>query len=184
MHWRRLIRYVVLAVSPLFIALAGNLIYNQIRFGNPLDVGLAYHNVSDFFRSDFQTYGVFNTHYIPNNLYYQFVFYPFPIRQESGMGGSLFLLSPVFFGAIIAFWRPRNKVYVLALLASIVLTYIPIVLCMGTGYWQFGPRYTLDFTVPLLVLTAMGIQKWKTPFLVALTVLSFIQYFVGVISVI
>lgn len=31
---------------------------------------------------------------------------------------------------------------------------------MGTGWVTFGPRYTLDFFIPMLLLTAMGVPRW------------------------
>lgn len=180
----RVLRGLAWAALPLITAGLIYLFYNQIRFGNPFDVGVAYHNMDDFFRADFQRYGYFNLHYIPINLYYQFIFYPLPLRLESAMGGSLFLLSPLFFSAFAAFWKPSNKRYVWALLASILVTYIPIVLLMGTGWIQLGPRYTLDFTVPLLLLTALGIEKWKTTIPIILMILSIIQYFMVVLIVV
>jgi len=178
-NWHRVLRSLACAALPLVTAGFLYLFYNYFRFGNPFDVGVAYHNMADFFRADFQRYGLFNLHYAPINLYYHFIFYPLPIRPDSVMGGSLFLLSPLFFGAFAAFWKPSNKQYVWALLASILVTYIPIVLLMGTGWIQFGPRYTLDFTVPLLLLTALGIEKWKTSIPFILMILSIIQYFIG-----
>ncbi|MCJ7518650.1 MAG: hypothetical protein MUO42_03150, partial [Anaerolineaceae bacterium] len=180
--WNRggVIRNLAWAALPLVAALLFYLFYNQLRFGSPMDVGLAYHIGSDFFRSDLERYGFFNLRYIPNNLYYQYIFYPFPLRQESILGGSLFLLSPLFFGVFAAFWKPRKKIYVWALLVSILITNIPIILCIGTGWTQFGPRYTLDFTVPLLLLTALGIEKWKPIIPFVLAIISFIQYFIGV----
>jgi hypothetical protein len=176
-NWRLVIRNLAWAAVPLVAALAFYLSYNQVRFGNPIDTGLDYHNMADFFRSNYERYGYFNLHYIPINLYYQYIFYPLPIRKESLMGGSLFLLSPLFFGVFIAFRKPRNKLFVLALLFSILITNIPIILCMGTGYIQIGPRYTLDFTVPLLLLTALGIEKWKPIIPFTLAIASFLQYF-------
>ena len=180
--WRQVIRNLAWAALPLFVALAFYLTYNQVRFGNPFDVGIAYHNGEEFFRPDYERYGFFNLHYISRNLYYQYFFYPFPIRKESLMGGSLFLLSPLFFAAFSAFRKPRNKMFVWALLVSILITNIPIMLCMGTGWMQFGPRYTLDFTVPLLLLTALGIEKWKPIIPFALAIASFLQYFYGFLS--
>jgi hypothetical protein len=145
-----------------------------------MDVGLSYIPYSGAYLKFFQRYGFFNVHYVPINLYYHFIFYPFPLRLESTQGGSLFLLSPLFFGLFAAFWKPREKIYVWALLASILLTYFPIVLIMGTGFAQFGPRYTLDFTVPMLLLTGLGIEKWKPIILLVLAFISIIQYFIGV----
>jgi hypothetical protein len=179
-NWGRVIRNLALAAIPLVAALSFYLFYNQVRFGNPMELGGAYQIISDFYRAEFQQYGGLNLHFIPNNLYYQYIFYPFPLRQESIYGGSLFLLSPLFFGVFAAFWKPRNKIFVWALLVSILLINIPILPNLGTGYRQFGPRYTLDFTVPLLLLTALGIEKWKPIIPFVLAIISFIQYFIGV----
>jgi hypothetical protein len=176
----RVIRNLAWAALPLSVALLFYLFYNQARFGHPMNVGLAYIPYSGVYLTAFQRYGFFNIHYVPINLYYHFIFYPFPLRPESTQGGSLFLLSSLFFGLFAAFWKPRKKIYVWALLASILLTYFPIVLIMGTGFAQFGPRYTLDFTVPMLLLTGLGIEKWKPIVPLVLAIISTIQYFIGV----
>jgi len=177
---RSLLHNLALGLLPLCLALAFYLFYNQVRFGNPLDIGVDYQNMADFFRADFEQYGLFNVHYIPINFYYQYIFYPFPLRSESLMGGSLFLLSPLFFSVFYSLWKPRSKFYVTALLASILITNIPIFLLIGTGWTQFGPRYTLDFTVPLLLLAAMGIEKWKVIISFIFAIISVFHYFVGV----
>ena len=46
---------------------------------------------------------------------------------------------------------------------------------------QIGPRYTLDFTVPLLLLTAMGVSRWPVWALAVTTGLSILQYVAGLI---
>ena len=135
--------------------------------------------MADFFRADYEKYGYFNLHYVLINLYYQYIFYPLPFRQESAMGGSLFLMSPLFFAAMTALWKPREKMLVWALLGSIFVTNIPILLCMGTGFVQYGPRYTLDFTVPLLLLTALGMQRWHPAISALLATISAATYIVG-----
>ena len=176
----RVIRKLLWAALPLAAAVLFYLFYNQERFGNPMDVGLAYIPYSGVYLTAFQRYGFFNLHYVPINFYYHYIFYPFPLRLESLQGGSLFLLSPLFFGVFAAFWKPREKIFVWALLVSILVTDIPILLCMGTGFAQFGPRYTLDFTVPLLLLTALGIEKWKPIIPLILAIVSIMHYFIGV----
>jgi hypothetical protein len=62
---------------------------------------------------------------------------------------------------------------------SVVATSIPILLLMGTGWKQFGPRYTLDFTIPLLLLTASGVQKASKLLLGCLIGISIAQYILG-----
>jgi hypothetical protein len=96
------------------------------------------------------------------------------------MGSSLFLLSPVFFYAFRGLWRGFREPAILALLASVLITSIPILLLMGTGWIQYGPRYTLDFTVPLLLLTASGLQGTSRRLLLWLVVVSILQYIPGV----
>ena len=81
----------------------------------------------------------------------------------------------VFWGAIVG--RPRWSVAALA--GSMLLVAIPILLLMGTGWLQFGPRYTLDFTVPLLLLTAIGIRRVPLPLMVLLTAIAVLQYAAG-----
>jgi hypothetical protein len=175
-----LIRNAVLGLIPISFALVFYLSYNQVRFGNPLDTGVHYHLMHEFFRADYEQYGLFSIQYVPTNFYYQFVFYPLPIRSESLMGGSIFLLSPLFFGVFSSFRKPRSKIYTAALVASVIVTSVPILMLMGTGWIQFGPRYTLDFTVPLLLLTALGIEKWKLGLSFVLTIISVIHYTIGV----
>jgi hypothetical protein len=50
---------------------------------------------------------------------------------------------------------------------------------MGTGWRQFGPRYTLDFTVPLLLLTAQGIRRWPLWVLGLHTLITVLHYLIG-----
>lgn len=166
------------AVAPVAVTLALLGWYDYARFGNPLDVGLAYHNMGESFRSDFARYGVFSLHYLPTNFYYQFLAYRLfaPDRWE---GSGLFWLTPVFLGAFPALWRGRRDPLVWMLLLSCFLIYIPIGLLMGTGYFTFGPRYLLDLMVPLLVLVARGIRRWPLPVLTVLTALSIGTYALG-----
>ena len=182
-HWsngiRRLVGSLVLAASPIILGVVAIGVYDLVRFGSVLDNGIKYHLMDKAFISDFHQYGYFNLHYVPINVFYQYVFYPFPIRSTTSMGGSLFLLSPVFFGAFWAVIKGRPRWSVAALSGSIFLTATPILLLMGTGWKQFGPRYTLDFTVPLLLLTAIGIRKWPNWLLGACTFAAIAQYTVG-----
>ncbi len=182
-HWKLGARRIPIMVGagalPMLAAVFGVGAYNYARFGNPFDLGLAYHQVNPFFASDFARYGAFNIYYLPTNLYYQFLFYPLPWRSESLMGGGLFLMSPVFLGL---FWGVRrNDRSSWVLLATCLLAYIPIGLLMGTGWKQFGPRYLLDIAVPLLLLTAKGVSRWPLWLLYLLTLVSIATYLVGVL---
>ena len=177
--WRRLATCITAGIIPVVAGILLFGLYNKLRFGSVFDNGLAYHHMSSLFLQDYQRYGAFNIHYLPTNFFYQYIAYPLPLRSTSPMGGSLFLLSPVFFAAFWALLRGRPRWSVAVLFLTILLTATPILLLMGTGYKQFGPRYTLDFTVPLLLLTAIGIRLWSTKIVAILTALSVVQYVIG-----
>lgn len=179
LRWKKLILFVIIASVPVLCTVGFLGWYNWSRFGNPLEVGLPYHNMAHFFENDYQRYGAFNIHYLPVNFFFQYLFYPFPFRTETALGGSLFLLSPLFFAALWALWANRRAPDTWVLLASILAVDIPILLLMGTGWVQFGPRYSLDFTIPLLLLTAMGMRKWRNKFSALLVLVSIAHYVAG-----
>jgi hypothetical protein len=156
-------------------------LYNWLRFGNPVDNGIAYHQMAEMFAADYQQYGYFSLHYIPQNVFYQYLAYPLPYSARTLLGGGLFWLSPLFIAAFAGLWRgqPRWSARALALTIGLVAT--PILLLMGTGWEQYGPRYTLDFTFPLLLLTAMGMQRWPPRVVRLLVLLSILQYAIGLI---
>jgi len=177
----KLYLYSLLALLPSLILGVIFLSYNHARFGNPFELGITYHHMAPLFASDYQKYGTFNIHYVPINFYYQYIYYPLPFTSETLMGGSLFLLSPVFIFAFRGLFLARKTANVWMLTASTLVTSIPILLLMGTGWVQYGPRYTLDFTVPLLLLTALGVQAIPKKLLSGLIGLSIAQYIPGIL---
>jgi hypothetical protein len=106
LRWRA--SAVAIGLAPVAIAVALLGWYNAARFGSPLEMGLAWHNMSEWFRADYERYGTFNLHYLPINLYYQFVAFPLKTYQQ-GTGAGLFWLTPIFGGAIWAIWRERRN---------------------------------------------------------------------------
>ena len=153
--------------------------YNYVRFESPFELGIRYHRMHPFFVEDYQKYGAFNIHYLPINFFYQYIRYPFPVTGETSMGGSLFLLSPVFFYVFPGIISRYRSMDTWMLFVSILAASVPILLLMGTGWIQFGPRYTLDFSVPLLLLTARGAQFASRKFLVLLVAISIVHYVIG-----
>jgi hypothetical protein len=165
-------------MAPIAVALTLLALYNFARFGSVTEMGLDLHQMAGAFAPEYKLFGAFHPHYLPLNFYYQYLFYPFPLSEESAMGGSLFLLTPLLLGALIAF-RNRLDLSKLMLAFSILLTATPILLLMGTGWVQFGPRYTLDFTVPLLILTSLGIEHWPRWIVGLLVIVSIAHYALG-----
>jgi hypothetical protein len=177
--WQRLLRNTVLGLLPIVFAVGLLGVYNWLRFGSMLNNGLDYHRMAAIFVDDYREYGAFNVHYLPTNLYYQYIAYPLPPNSMTFHGGSLFLLTPVFFAMAVGVVKMRPRWSMWALLSSILLVATPILLLMGTGWVQFGPRYTLDFTVPLLLLTAVGVRRWRIEVVALLTLVSIVHYLIG-----
>jgi hypothetical protein len=155
--------------------------YNAARFGSPLDMGIAWHNFNGIFQADYERYGYFSLHYLPTNLYYEFLAYTVA-TEDQWKGGGLFWMTPVLLGAPYAIWRGRRDPLVRALVATCLLVYVPIGLLMGTGYVTFGPRYLLDLMPPLLVLTALGIRRWRLDLLQVLLIISCATYLFGSVA--
>lgn len=176
----KLYLYVGAGLLPVLILGSLYLSYNYARFGAPLEVGIRYHNMESAFVLDYQKYGAFNLHYVPINFYYQYIHYPFPFDNDSFKGSSLFLLSPVFFYAFVALFRRYRDPNIWLWFVSIIVSSIPILLLMGTGWVQYGPRYTLDFVVPLLLLTASGLHEASRKIFMLLILLSILHYIPGI----
>ena len=177
--WWPLLGRGALLAAPVLAAVGLFLLFNLVRFGDPLETGISHQRMDAFFRPDFERWGVFNLHYLPTNIFYQYVYYPFPLSPRSLMGGSLFLLTPVFAAAFWAFRRPPMRWSPWVLAACVALVATPIMLLMGTGWAQWGPRYTLDFTVPLLLLVAGGLGRWPIWVTRAALAVSVAHYVVG-----
>jgi hypothetical protein len=178
---KRMFRNLGLLAGPVALGCALLGAYNWLRFGSVLDNGLNYHLMAKDFADNFNRYGIFSFYYVPTNFFYQYIAYPFPLHSKTFQGGSLLLLSPVFLAAFwgIAKGQPRWSIWMLVV--SIITVQIPILMLMGTGWVQFGPRYTLDFLLPLLLLTAIGIRCWPTSVLVILTIVSVLHFLVGTV---
>jgi hypothetical protein len=176
---KKAVAYLLVAALPMLVGVCLNLLYNYLRFGSIFEYGLSFQNFGAFFEPDFQKYGHFNIHYLTTNFYYNFIYYPFPTSETTLMGGSLFLLSPLFFAAFWAFSTSNTRKSVLVLWMTVIVVTIPILLNIGSGWKTFGPRYTLDFTVPLLMLTAMGARSWPKWLVFLLTLVSIAHYILG-----
>lgn len=176
LHYRIILALCGLAPLALTLGLLGW--YNVARFGHPLEMGLAWHNLSDeYYGGDFARYGVFNLHYLPINLYHHFVAFPY-VKYKEGIGSGLFWMTPILLGGPSTLWRRRRDPLIWSLALSCLLVYIPIGLIMGTGY-VFGSRYLLDLLVPLVVLTAIGIRQWRLDLLQLLMIASWVTFATG-----
>jgi hypothetical protein len=182
-----------------------NLEYNYLRFGNPFDNGANYHLMSDIFKEKFEKWGYLSTHYIPRNIYYEVFKMPeltstFPFIKMDFDGFGLLWVSPLFlllFPSLYLFLRKfKSQKSISALIANgnlivgaAILTIIPIAFTiftvMGTGEYQFGARYTLDFHVFLCFLLLPVIEQFyrKSWFRVTCLVLISVSCYLNAIGI-
>jgi hypothetical protein len=126
-------------------------LYNQLRFGTPLESGYALATLPDWLARQ-RSIGLFSIAHIPMNLDYFLFHLPRsiptpPFFKPDGLGMSVFLTSPGLLFALRADWR-RPRDWWLAGAAIAVL--IPTLLYYGGGWLQYGYRYFLD-SVPFVM---------------------------------
>jgi 4-amino-4-deoxy-L-arabinose transferase-like glycosyltransferase len=139
------------------------LIYNYLRFGNPLDTGYAHIIFITVLKERVDQYGVFSPRYFLFNLY-SFLFKGFNIEfQGPGLlnikdmdlwGTSLLSASPFVIASLKAEWPKTLKVFSWITIGCILLGTL---FYHNNGFHQVNTmRFSLDFLPLLFVLTALG----------------------------
>jgi len=153
-----LLRWILSSSIPIACAAGSLLVYNGLRFGNPLDFGYLTASVDPKVSANLQTYGQFSLAYAWRNI--KVMLFSFPIWNTirnritpSGEGLSIWLTTPAF---LFIFKALRKSPILIGAWISLGLLLIPLITYFNTGWYQFGYRFSLDFIVPLLVLLAFG----------------------------
>jgi hypothetical protein len=162
-----------------FLALSGlNLAYNRARFHDLFENGLRYHNMAAHFRPAYEKHGFFSLHHYPYNLYTE-VFRPMELQGQwrpivfDPEGFGFLWASPVFLllvpagiyfvrgclGKDTRLTKPDLRLMAGALLAALGTSTVIFTL-MGTGWIQFGARYTLEFHLPLILFGLFLYKPW------------------------
>ena len=157
---------------------AAMLLYNQARFGSPLDFGYNTMKVNPFVRGNLHTYGQFNWHFISTNFRYMLLEPPYivshaPYLTFNPLGTGIFWTTPALLLAFLAF-RYRERHWLAAsLLAACLLPMALLLFYFNTGWYQFGYRFVLDFLPFALLLAALGMRakpRWWEKVLIVLSV--------------
>jgi len=180
--WKQL--FLFFTVLGTFIA--AMLLYNQARFGSPLDFGYNTMKVNPFVRGNLHTYGQFNWHFISTNFRYMLLEPPYivshaPYLTFNPLGTGIFWTTPALLLAFLAF-RYRERHWLAAsLLAACLLPMALLLFYFNTGWYQFGYRFVLDFLPFALLLAALGMRAkpgWWEKALIVLSVVINIWGFV------
>ncbi len=132
-------------------SLAAFFLYNQVRFGTPLESGYALATLPPFLEAQRQV-GLFSLAHVPMNLDYFLFHLPRPspsppFFQPDGLGMSVLFTSPGLLFATQADWRRPRSWW---LLGAAVAVLVPTLLYYGGGWLQYGYRYFLD-SVPFVI---------------------------------
>ncbi len=132
------------------------LVYNHVRFENPLEFGHTYLAGGTLPRV--RDFGLFHPEFINRNLTAAFTLMPriraeAPYVQLSQHGMSILLSTPAL---VYLLWpRRRHRLATQMLVVAGVLL-VPILLYQNTGWQQYGYRFALDFLPLLLCALALG----------------------------
>jgi hypothetical protein len=155
-NWRPALKQLTLAALPA-VAIAGLALFaNYLRFDNPFEFGHYYLNVVHAER--IQRWGLFNYHFLPRNLAVMLTLLPRiqvhpPYLQIPWHGLGIFFTTPIF---VYLIWPRRRSPVQPWLYLSCLLPIVAHLLYQNSGWVQFGYRFSLDYTVLLIALLAIG----------------------------
>ena len=152
-RWRQW-ALLAIGVTPSVVAF---FLYNQVRFGTPLESGYALATLPPFLESQ-RAIGLFSLAHVPMNLDYFLFHLPrpsasAPFFQPDGLGMSVLLTSPGLLFATQADWRRPRAWW---LLGAAIAVLIPTLLYYGGGWLQYGYRYFLDSVPFVMALCGLG----------------------------
>jgi hypothetical protein len=151
--WRSWL-WLAAGVSPAVLAF---FLYNQVRFGTPLESGYALATLPPFLEQQ-RAIGLFSLAHIPMNLDYFLFHLPRPMAappffRPDGLGMSVLFTSPGLLFATQADWRRPRAWW---LLGAALAVLIPTLLYYGGGWLQYGYRYFLDSVPFVMALCGLG----------------------------
>jgi hypothetical protein len=152
----RLVRFGVPAAALLLLTFA----HNYARFGNAMEVGYKYLNIS--WQDRIARWGLFNYHFLSRNLACALVLMPkimtaAPFVKVSHHGMSLFFTTPNY--AYLAAPKQKSPL-ALGLWLTVLAVALPSLLYQNSGYIQFGYRFSNDYVVFLMMLLAVGGRRF------------------------
>jgi len=111
-----------------------------------------------------ERYGLFSYHYLERNLAVAFTLLPelpghAPWIQISGQGLALWITTPAF---VLLLWPREKNALHRALWITVACVAVPTFFYQNSGWVQFGYRFSLDYTVFLVMLLAIGGRRFGT----------------------
>ncbi|MBE3143910.1 MAG: hypothetical protein IMZ61_08300 [Planctomycetes bacterium] len=161
LEWKWMVKWIAESAIPVIVVVIGLLLYNYLRFGNPLDFGYVNINGSTSIVENVRKYGVFNIHFIPRNLSVMFLTLPSirpysPFLFPSLDGMSILVTTPAL---VYLIHKYEKKWWIIGAWVTVVLSIALLSMYHNTGAAQFGYGYVLDFIIPLIMLLAVALGR-------------------------
>ncbi len=160
-RWRKALpRLVPYALAIVAVAIP-TMWANYVRFGSVSEFGHS-HLYANRVNQQIHQYGLFHYAFLERNLHAAFTRLPeiqfHPLRIGfSGDGMSLFVTTPLFLYLLWPLEKPRLH---RALWLTTALVAVPGFFYQNSGWFQFGFRFSLDYTPYLVLLLALGGRKF------------------------
>lgn len=158
--------FIIISTTVIFTAVFFG--YNFLRFDNPLETGLTYHNGNPRYAQSLSGKKIFSFSYIPFNFQHYFL-KPAYISLEKPYsiidleGNSVFSVYPMFLLFLFLFRKKylQDKKIKKFLYFSFLVIFMNTVLLMmyfATGWTQVGSRYVFDI-IPLVSLGSLLVAQ-------------------------
>jgi hypothetical protein len=160
---RALAKKAIPFAAPIVLIAVAAAAYNIARFGSPGEFGHNYLEVVQ--QRQMEQYGLFSYHYLQRQLAVAFTLLPelpghAPWIQVSGQGLALWVTTPAF---LLLLWPREKNALHRTLWITVALVAIPTFFYQNSGWVQFGYRFSLDYTVFLVMLLAVGGRRFGVP---------------------
>ena len=137
---------------------------NELRFDDPFEVGYRYLRIR--WRARIEKWGLFNYHYFAKNLAVFLTALPWlsataPFLKISRHGLALWVTTPHYLWVL---WPKRRSVSITALSLAALLVAIIDLSYQNSGWIQFAYRFSLDYSVLLIALLALGGRPFRAGF--------------------
>jgi hypothetical protein len=176
-EWPRAVRACAWFALPMLAAVGLSLWLNQLRFDDPFEVGYRYLRIR--WSGRIEKWGLFNYHYLSKNLAVFLAALPWisasaPYLRVSRHGLAVWFTTPNYLGVL---WPKRSSVLLKALSVAAFATALVDLCYQNSGWIQFAYRFSLDYSVLLIALLALGGRRFGVGFYALLAVSCAINLF-------
>jgi hypothetical protein len=178
--WKDIAGWGAKSAIPIIFGVGLLICYNFVRFRNFFDFGYVTINGGSHLLQLVQKYGLFSPHFISDNLHWMFLALP-PLSAQCGYfltrgwGMSMIVTTPAL---LYLFRKFKISWWTVGCWCSILLSVILLSMYSNNGALQYGYRYMLDFSIPVILLIANNAGERISAPLKALIIVSiFINYY-------